>query len=436
MDRSARSLALNDQRLIVYGTCPGFPLRRARVVRTPGTDFIFSVSRRASVRAGRKLTRPRGLSLRDSLDAGILGRANARNRNGRVYPKPLLQREAAAFYERHVRNRRALGELDHPAPTSPTFRCLNDANVSHQVLDYFWKGDDLMGYVEVLPTQAGGMLRDLYIAGYQLGMSSRGWATLKEEDGYIRIQEDFELITFDFVSDPSTEGAYLRPLQRRYESLRPPIDIHETYDEFMRHTVAGQAHLKKLASGEARRTTPAPALAPAPAPSAVGDDENEKEKDDGSGALVSRAASVSGPSGASSSSFAHPPPATLVACEGSKTLRDAARFGSGAGVGSAARPASVAGAREKKTTAPEPGTPPRAEPPRARVEQSRTPSRKVVSSSSRQRGLNDAERRDGTTWFGSPRRNKVAPRPATPVLSLRESWNRLALRDGLRDAAA
>jgi hypothetical protein len=334
MDRSARSLALNDQRLIVYGTCPGFPLRRARVVRTPGTDFVFSVSRRASVRAGRKLTLPRGLSLRDSLDAGILGRANARNRNGRVYPKPLLQREAAAFYERHVRNRRALGELDHPAPTSPTFRCLNDANVSHQVLDYFWKGNDLMGYVEVLPTQAGGMLRDLYIAGFQLGMSSRGWATLKEEDGYIVIQEDFELITFDFVSDPSTEGAYLRPVQRRYESLRPPIDIHETYDEFMRHTVAGQAHLKKLASGEARRT--------APAPSAVGDDKNEK--DDGSVALASRAASISGPSGASAASFAHPPPATLVACEGSRTLRDAARSGSGAGVGSAARPASVAGA--------------------------------------------------------------------------------------------
>lgn len=425
MDRSARSLALNDQRLIVYGTCPGFPLRRARVVRTPGTDFVFSVSRRASVRAGRKLTLPRGPSLRDSLDAGILGRANARNRNGRVYPKPLLQREAAAFYERHVRNRRALGELDHPAPTSPTFRCLNDANVSHQVLDYFWKGNDLMGYVEVLPTQAGGMLRDLYIAGFQLGMSSRGWATLKEEDGYIVIQEDFELITFDFVSDPSTEGAYLRPVQRRYESLRPPIDIHETYDEFMRHTVAGQAHLKKLASGEARRTTPAPA----PARSAVGDDKNEKN--DGSVALASRAASISGPSGASAASFAHPPPAMLVACEGSRTLRDAARSGSGAGVGSAARPASMAGAREKNTA---PGTPPRAEPARARVEQSRTPSRKVLSSS--QRGLNDTERRDGTTWFGSPRRNKVAPRPATPVLSLRESWNRLALRDGLRDAAA
>ena len=180
-----------------------------------------------------------------------MGRANARNRNGRVYPKPLLQRQAAAFYDRHVRNRRALGELDHPAPTSPTFRCLDVSNVSHQVLDYFWKDNDLMGYVEVLPTRAGGMLRDLYAAGFQLGMSSRGWATLKDEDGFIVIQEDFELITFDFVSDPSTEGAYLRPLQRRYDTLRPPIDIHETYDEFMRHTAAGQAHLKKLARGEA-----------------------------------------------------------------------------------------------------------------------------------------------------------------------------------------
>ena len=89
------------------------------------------------------------------------------------------------------------------------------------MLDYHWSGNDLMGYVEVLPTQAGGMLRDLYIAGFQLGMPSR-WATLKEKDGYICIQDDFELITFDFVSDPSTEGAYLRPLQRDLRAAQTP----------------------------------------------------------------------------------------------------------------------------------------------------------------------------------------------------------------------
>ena len=247
-----------------------------------------------------------------------MGRANARNRNGRVYPKPLLQREAAKFHDRHVRHRRALGELDHPPPTSPTFRCLNDSNVSHQVLDYYWKGDDLMGYVEVLPTKAGGMLRDLYAAGFQLGMSSRGWATLKDEDGFIVIQDDFELITFDFVSDPSTEGAYLRPLQRRYETLRPPIDIHETYDEFMRASAQGQAYLKKrAASGEAP--------APAPASSAAKTGSEEKNaRHHPAAAQKPRAASVPasvpGGSGLEHARIAHPPPATLVACEASKAI--------------------------------------------------------------------------------------------------------------------
>ena len=178
--------------------------------------------------------------------SGILGRANARNRNGRVYPKHLLQREASVFYSAHVRMCRALGELDHPPPASPTFRSLNLANVSHQVLDYHWQGDDLMGYVEVLPTHAGVMLRDLYVAGNRLGMSSRGWATLAEKDGYVYIQEDFELITFDFVSDPSTDGAYLRPVQRKFEGLKKQIDIKAAYDSFMAQC-AGKAIIKATA---------------------------------------------------------------------------------------------------------------------------------------------------------------------------------------------
>ena len=101
------------------------------------------------------------------------------------------------------------------------------------MLDYHWQGDDLMGYVEVLPTQAGAMLRDLYVAGNRLGMSSRGWATLKEKDGFIYIEEDFELITFDFVSDPSTDGAYLRPVQRKFEGLKKQIDIKAAHDSFV-----------------------------------------------------------------------------------------------------------------------------------------------------------------------------------------------------------
>ena len=139
-----------------------------------------------------------------------------------------------AFENAHLRHDRALGELDHPPPTSPTFRSLNRENISHQVLDYHWEGEDLMGYVEVLPTKSGNMLRSLYLAGHQLGMSSRGWATLKEREGFTYLDSDFELITFDFVSDPSTEGAFLRPLQRRYEKLKPQIDIDDKFESFIR----------------------------------------------------------------------------------------------------------------------------------------------------------------------------------------------------------
>eukprot|EP00854_Cymbomonas_tetramitiformis_P009834 gene9834-11649_t len=106
----------------------------------------------------------------------------------------ILKREAERFYETHVTQNRALGELDHPNPHSETFRSLTLENVSHRVLDYYWDGDDLVGYVEVLPTPAGAMLKDLYLAGCRLGMSSRGWATLKEKDGCVYIQDDFELI--------------------------------------------------------------------------------------------------------------------------------------------------------------------------------------------------------------------------------------------------
>mmetsp|Transcript_1518 Transcript_1518/g.1727 ORF Transcript_1518/g.1727 Transcript_1518/m.1727 type:complete len:360 (-) Transcript_1518:514-1593(-) len=161
---------------------------------------------------------------------GVLQRANVRNRNGRVYPKAILQREAERFYDSHVKPNFALGELDHPNPHSETFRSLTLENVSHRVLDFSWEGDDLAGYVEVLPTPAGAMLKDLYLAGCRLGMSSRGWATLKEKDGCVYIQDDFELITFDFVSDPSTEGAYLLPVQEKIDAPQPiPFHLYSNY---------------------------------------------------------------------------------------------------------------------------------------------------------------------------------------------------------------
>jgi len=142
--------------------------------------------------------------------SGVLQRANAKNQNGRVYPKETLVREAKKYAKVQIKERRALGELDHPDSS-----VVNLNNVSHNVLDMAWQGDDLVGTVEVLGTPAGNILKELFKAGIKLGISSRGLGSVKEihEDGddTVQVQPDFELIAFDFVSNPSTHGAFLSP---------------------------------------------------------------------------------------------------------------------------------------------------------------------------------------------------------------------------------
>ena len=138
---------------------------------------------------------------------GILQRAGAPNQNERVYPKEILMREAKK-YETLIKERRALGELDHPDSS-----VVNLNNVSHNILDMAWKGDDLVGTVEVLGTPAGNILKELFKSGIKLGISSRGLGSVKElsENDTVEVQPDFELIAFDFVSNPSTHGAFLSP---------------------------------------------------------------------------------------------------------------------------------------------------------------------------------------------------------------------------------
>ena len=147
---------------------------------------------------------------------GILQRANSENQNGRIYPKEILVREAKKYHDTFVRERRAMGELDHPESS-----VVNLANVSHNIKDMAWNNDDLVGTVEVLPTPAGNILKELFKSNIKLGISSRGMGsveTIKEadEDGQgqtVAVQPDFELIAFDFVSNPSTQGAFLHPMK-------------------------------------------------------------------------------------------------------------------------------------------------------------------------------------------------------------------------------
>jgi hypothetical protein len=140
---------------------------------------------------------------------GTLQRADSFNHNGRTYPRPILEREASRYLSQEVKERRALGELDHPESS-----VINLNNVSHNILEMYWQGDDLVGTVEVLPTPSGNILKALFQAGIKLGISSRGLGSVKQidEQGHVQVQDDFNLLCFDFVSSPSTQGAYLRPI--------------------------------------------------------------------------------------------------------------------------------------------------------------------------------------------------------------------------------
>ena len=160
--------------------------------------------------------------------SGVLQRANAKNQNGRVYPKDTLVREAKKYAEIQIKERRALGELDHPDSS-----VVNLNNVSHNVLDMNWKGDDLVGTVEVLGTPSGNILKELFKSGIKLGISSRGLGSVEEIHGAdgentVQVQPDFELIAFDFVSNPSTHGAFLSPLKEGVDKNIKPISKVET----------------------------------------------------------------------------------------------------------------------------------------------------------------------------------------------------------------
>ena len=137
---------------------------------------------------------------------GILQKASEQNQNGRVYSRSLLERESSKYKEL-IDDRRALGELDHPESS-----VVNLQNVSHNVTKMWWEDNNLVGEVEVLSTPSGNILKELFKSGITLGISSRGMGTTRESEGKTIVNDDFELVAFDFVSNPSTRGAFLEPV--------------------------------------------------------------------------------------------------------------------------------------------------------------------------------------------------------------------------------
>ena len=136
--------------------------------------------------------------------SGKLQEGDRKNGNGRVYPTGVLSREIDN-YKQIVKDMRALGELDHPESS-----IINLNNVSHLVLDVWMEGKVVMGKLKVLDTPSGKILRSLIEGGAQLGISSRGLGSVEQRGGKTMVQDDFQLICFDIVSDPSTPDAYMR----------------------------------------------------------------------------------------------------------------------------------------------------------------------------------------------------------------------------------
>ena len=139
---------------------------------------------------------------------GVMQRATSENQNGRVYSKAILEREAKKYTDEFVNNGNAFGELDHPESPVVSLK-----NASHIVKELYWKGDDLCGKVELLNTPSGNIVKEIIKAGHTIGISSRGTGSVNQtNEGQLEVQPDFELVCWDFVSNPSTHGAYMNPI--------------------------------------------------------------------------------------------------------------------------------------------------------------------------------------------------------------------------------
>jgi hypothetical protein len=150
---------------------------------------------------------------------GLIQKAETKNGNGRVYPYEVLKREADKYLQGPIKERRALGELDHP--DSPI---INLKNVSHNIISLNWQGKDLYGKIEILNTPSGNILKALFNNNITVGISSRGMGSVRQIGETIEVQDDFELMCWDFVSTPSTPGAYMEVVNESISHLKPQKD--------------------------------------------------------------------------------------------------------------------------------------------------------------------------------------------------------------------
>ena len=162
----------------------------------------------------------RNISNGDVYLVGICQKSGTKNGNGRIYRKETLEREVEN-YQKAIKERRALGELDHPDDS-----VVNLKNCSHLMTKMWWDGESVMGKIEVLDTPSGKILKELVKAGVKLGISSRGMGSVKQKNGETIVEDDFQLICFDMVSEPSTPGAFLSPSKSLGTTVSMSPKIH------------------------------------------------------------------------------------------------------------------------------------------------------------------------------------------------------------------
>ena len=139
---------------------------------------------------------------------GIMQRAGAKNQNGRIYKREILEQEVKNYVENFVKVGNAYGELDHPESAIVSLK-----NASHVVKELWWEGQDLMGRVELLNTPSGNIVKEIIRGGHTIGISSRGTGSVTQtNEGTLMVQDDFELCAWDFVSNPSTQNAFMKPI--------------------------------------------------------------------------------------------------------------------------------------------------------------------------------------------------------------------------------
>jgi hypothetical protein len=148
---------------------------------------------------------------------GIIQKADTLNQNGRIYPLDILEREIRN-YQKFIVENRALGELDHPNDS-----VINLKNVSHIMREARMDGNIVHGALEVLDTPSGKILESLVKSGVKLGISSRGVGSTRKQGDYYVVEDDFMLVTFDMVSEPSTTSAFMLPEGKRVEVSKNSI---------------------------------------------------------------------------------------------------------------------------------------------------------------------------------------------------------------------